>query len=70
MKERWSHAKYGIQIQQEDIEFMTNIRFADDVLLFADDKQQLQEMMVALQSMVCICIQKKQKNNECTSDRK
>ena len=43
---RWQKKKgMGIYLSDNDIDCLTNLRFADDVLLFASSKEQLQKML-------------------------
>ena len=44
--QRWQKKKgMGIYLSDHDHDCLTNLRFADDVLLFATSKEQLQKMM-------------------------
>ena len=44
--QRWQKKKgMGIHLSDQDHDCFTNLRFADDVLLFATSKEQLQKMM-------------------------
>ena len=44
--QRWQKKKgMGIYLSEQDHDCLTNLRFADDVLLFATFKEQLQKMM-------------------------
>ena len=44
---RWQKKNMGIYLSVDDHDCLTNLRFADDVLLFASSKQQLQKMLCA-----------------------
>ena len=44
--QRWQKKKgMGIYLSDHDNDCLTNLRFADDVLLFATSKEQLQKML-------------------------
>ena len=44
-KSEWYQKGYGIEIAPRNGEMLTNIRFADDVLLFAGSEEQMRDMM-------------------------
>ena len=48
LKERWLKRGCGIQLQPLDKEALTNLRFADDVVLFASSLPQLKHMLVEM----------------------
>ena len=44
--QRWQKKKWmGIYLSDQDRDCLTNLRFADDVMLFATSKEQIQKMM-------------------------
>ena len=46
---RWRKKKcMGVHLSENDHDCLTNMRFADDVLLFASSKEQLQKMLCEL----------------------
>ena len=48
LKAKWAARKHGIEMTVAQTEFLTNLRFADDVLLFGCSKKQIQKMMEEL----------------------
>ena len=44
-KERWRHKNYGVQMTGGQEERITNLRFADDVLLIATTREHLHNMI-------------------------
>ena len=55
LKHRWSTRKYGIRLGHTDTTHLTNLRFADDVLLFATTLPQLTVMLNDLHDVAGSC---------------
>ena len=51
VKDKWKQKRYGIQLTDTGIDHRTNLRFADDVLLFANTLPQIQTMIADLQEV-------------------
>ena len=51
LKHRWASRKYGIRLGHTSITTLTNLRFADDVLLFATTLPQLTDMLNDLHNL-------------------
>ena len=49
LKNGWHQRGYGIEVASNDGVTLTNIRFADDVILFADNEDDMRIMMYELQ---------------------
>ena len=45
LKEKWSQKKYGIQLSQASSTNLTNLRFADDILLVGRSLPQIKAML-------------------------
>ena len=43
--QRWQKKRMGIYLSDQERDCLTNLRFADDVMLFATSKGQIQNMM-------------------------
>ena len=50
LKETWARKKFGLELGVNASGYMTNLRFADDVLLFARTRRSLQIMIKDLQT--------------------
>jgi len=55
LKQRWSTRNYGIRLGHTNITSLTNLRFADDVLLFATTLPQLTTMLNDLHQVAGKC---------------
>ena len=55
LKQRWTTRKYGIRLGHTSLTTLTNLRFADDVLLFASTLPQLTSMLSDLHDIAGTC---------------
>ena len=55
LKQRWSTHQYGIRLGHTNATLLTNLRFADDVLLFATTLPQLTRMLNDLHEVAGRC---------------
>ena len=55
LKQRWTSRRHGIRLGHTDVTLLTNLRFADDVLLFATTAPQLTKMLNDLHDVARRC---------------
>eukprot|EP00973_Karenia_brevis_P001306 178011-Karenia_brevis.AAC.1 len=55
MKQKWQSRRYGLKLGATSMSDLTNLRFADDVLLFARTQLQVKKMLADVQDEAAKC---------------